>query len=85
MPKAAALQYYHVASMVLNLLRSGATHNSANTGGLSESEYHALLVCGLACANDDPAIILKSFGTLAFCGRYLTSEDHRRGLIAMLL
>jgi hypothetical protein len=81
---AAAIQYYHVASIILLLLKAQCISRPIDTEELQEAEYHALQVCGLAYTNDDPAVTVNSFGPLAFSGKFLQSDQHRKVLLVML-
>jgi len=54
--KVAALQYYHVASMLLNRNRILPV----------ELDRHARVICGLALSSKNDAVFVNSYGPISF-------------------
>jgi hypothetical protein len=52
----AALQYYHVASMLLD----------RNNASPFEMDQHARMICGLALSSKNEAVFVNSYGPICF-------------------
>ncbi|KIW23954.1 uncharacterized protein PV07_09700 [Cladophialophora immunda] len=71
----AAMQYWHVAQILLDL----------HTGSPVDFEAHARAICGMAfSANSDP-VVVNSYGPICYSAQWLSRDDARRELVNHLL